>query len=168
MFRIPERFLPGKFDIWFQSHQVKFSSKPLCASRHFQENNSCRDNSCMFGRIITHGSVSDLPCPCHCRCLCSLPWHGWHGSLQVNLICQYHIIMANIMTISSGWRKLVSAPWMRRSNLLRSPSSFLMGPRRHREDSIKFDVWCCEQWTGEEWTIANFSPECSWRTLLLK
>ena len=32
MFRIPERFLPGKFDIWFQSHQVKFSSKPLCQS----------------------------------------------------------------------------------------------------------------------------------------
>ena len=27
MFRIPERFLPGKFDIWFQSHQVKFSTK---------------------------------------------------------------------------------------------------------------------------------------------
>jgi adiponectin receptor len=26
--RIPERFLPGKCDIWFQSHQVTIPGKP--------------------------------------------------------------------------------------------------------------------------------------------
>lgn len=61
--RIPERFLPGKCDIWFQSHQVILSQL---------EN---RTNSW----IIFH-SFPDLSLVSCSSCICSLPWHYRDGT----------------------------------------------------------------------------------------
>ena len=65
-FRIPERFFPGKVDIWVR--------KALLNSIEFIANN---------GFVISVPQSPDFPLLCDCGCICPLPRYLQYGNLQV-------------------------------------------------------------------------------------